>query len=525
MATPAYKFVEKRSSFGWSNNQLIEAATQNSNRKQVPSLDYDTQRNVSALGRRTLMSIGRKLYSDSGAIRGAIDEVARLSVGTFIPQFCGTDGEWGNQAEAWLKENDKWIDIRGMPYSFGTFKLNMVKATLRDGELSCLLTERYGLPKIQAIPAHRIASQLGVDGPVKYAYTKVLDDGTALDADGNILGNISWEGLMCCDGVIVDAYATPVAYRIISDTYGTNISYRDVSANDLVTGFLPDYPDQLRGISALAVCAFDCLDFKDSRRNEMFAQLVNSTFAMQILNETGEVDSAKSALFDPGTAATSNGFAQSLPGELVTPGTIAYFKAGTGQRIEQIKNERPSVNVMNFQADLMRTAMHGIGWSTDFSIDPTKAGGAQMRIVIEKINARIREIQDYLVAPVVRRIDGWRISKAIQAGYLPPNKEWWKWEYQGPAEVTADAKYDSDIDLQENRAGFTPLKRIAARRGEYWEEVQDQVIAEEKRLQERCKAEGVDPNRVKLLTPNGNATIDPGSNATDSQPSTNQEQP
>jgi hypothetical protein len=102
---------------------------------------------------------------------------------------------------------------------------------------------------------------------------------------------------------------------------------------------------------------------------------------------------------------------------------------------------------------------------------------------------------------------GFRLSVAIQLGLLEPDVDWWKFDYQGPAKFTADAKNESDMAINEHRSGHRTMKRICADNAEYWQDNQDQLIAEEVRLQAKCKAAGVDPDRIRLLTANGNSSV------------------
>jgi capsid protein len=53
-----------------------------------------------------------------------------------------------------------------------------------------------------------------------------------------------------------------------------------------------------------------------------------------------------------------------------------------------------------------------------------------------------------------------------EQGVLPWNDDWYKWEYQGPALLTADAKYNSDVDAQEIRIGVKTRSKSVAERGE-----------------------------------------------------------
>jgi capsid protein len=517
LSVPAYKITDRRSSYGYTNNLLIKAATNTDQRPSIPFVDYDQTRNVSTLGRRILLSTGRMLFENFGVVKGAVQEAARHSVGTFIPQFFGQNEAWGRMAQEWLDENDKWIDLKGWPYTYDNFKRQLVISVIRDGELGTILTQdAQGNPKIQVMGSHRIGSRIN-EYVVIYPKGNVLKDGSVIaPGDGRVMGNIAWDGMAIIDGVIVDDFGTPQAYRITGDIPSNYSQWRDISTNDFVISFLPDYPESVRGFSMLGVAAFDMLDVSESSKRELFAQLINASQSLQIYNETGDVDLAKSIITDSTTTPdTVTGAATGLPKELVQPGQINYFKAGSGQKLESFSNERPSVNVMNFQAETLRRALSGFGWSTDFSLDPSKVGGAQMRIVIEKINARILEFQNLLVGPTCARVDAWRCAKAIKAGRLPFDPEWYKWGYQGPPELTADEKYSSDVAIQEFRGGPLTMKKWAGRNGDQWKDAIRQKVAERKFLEDECKKQGVLPDDVLLMTPNGTsaADMDPGTSA------------
>lgn len=477
MATAPYKIVDRRSSQGYSNNNLFEAAARTSDRKFVRQADTDFHRNISNFGRRTLMTLGRHLFVSSSPVRGAITEMATYAAGQFIPQYTGRNPAWGRLAEQWMAEHDKICDVRGAPFSMETWKRSLIVATLRDGDKGTLLTQSAdGYPMIQSIAGHRIGSKSG------HAFV-----------DGG-----EYDGARMVDGVIINDYGRPLAYRIYGDT---DEEFQDVSVNDMFISFLPDWDDQARGISTLATSAFDWQDIAEARRLELLSQKLNASIGMIEKNETGEADE-NGGLTIPAADGTEPAGVRL---EKASGGLeVRYFKANAGQGLEAVVSDKPTMNQREFTDSIIRAALNGIGWSSDFSLDPSKVGGASMRVVVAKINATIRNLQRFILLPACRRVDGWRISKAIKLGLLPKDPDWFSWKYQGPAKITADEKYQSSVSIEEMRAGLTSLKTEAEKRGEYWEDVQDDAIEVEKRLQSRCKEEGVDPNRIVLLTPNGN---------------------
>lgn len=455
MAEKPYKFIDRRGQnafVGSGNNQLVKAAVQTQDRRAVPFLDYDIHRNISRIGHRQLRSVGRFIFSNFGPVRGALLEQAEFSVSKWTPKFLGEDKKWGKKASAMLLEHDKIMDLRGWPHDGSTFRKNIIVGCRRDGDHAVLLTENSdGYPFVQVIPVHRLGSRTA-------EYT-VEDTASPYD------------GLAIINGVIVNDYGTPVAYRIYGD-YPYSAEYTDVPAASLILSFFPDWSDQVRGLTGIGLNGFDWSDISERREFELLAQKAGAALALIETNERGAPPPGASFISSPSTAPTS-----ATPTGLITEsyegGMIKYFKSGSGGKIEGFKNERPSADQQAFEESIMRGAFAGMEWPIDFSLDPTKCGGAQMRVVIEKVVATIGKNQD-LVSKVMRRVDGYRLSKFIKLGLLEPNPDWFRWAYQGPGNPTADAKYDSDIALQEIRAGISTRQKACAERGEDYEEVDDQ---------------------------------------------------
>lgn len=457
MAEKPYRFVERRRIFGGVQSYgFTTAAVPSEARKQQPPFDKDAPALLTSLDRTRVLTVGRWLFQNCSPVRGALNEIASLATATVIPQFDGADKAWGEAAESYLYESGRFLDVRGWPFDTDTFNRLLVLAVRRDGDQYVLLTEdESGEPKVQVIPAHRIGCRGAVDvltGPFK--------------------------GRAIRDGVILDDYGRAIGYRVLGES---SEEYRDFSSNDLFPAFDPDFADQVRGFSALGASVIDWQDLSDTRRFELWAQKKFASTAILETNEAGAPDMGEATIITEGTEAadTTDGISvKPVYGEEMRGGETRYFRSGTGSKWDIPVADRPSANQQAFAADTVRQALHGIGWSYDFSLDPTKAGGAQMRIVIDKANRQLAYIRERILAPVRRRIDGWRIAKAIKNGRLAPNAEWWKWEYQFAAELTADAKYASDVAVQEFKSGFTTKRDICAKRGAYYEDVMNQRARE-----------------------------------------------
>jgi hypothetical protein len=402
-------------------------------------------------------------------------EQANLAVSSFIAQHTGSNKDWGLMAESALSDWHKIMDIAGWPYDYDSYLQSLVLAPIIEGETFTLLTETpEEYPLIQTIPVHRVGSRLSaaITATVRFEGTSMWIDGILVDDNRPYpaAGVIEFEARLI-DGVIVDDYSRAIAYRVYEDNFASG-TYVDIPSRNFFPAFVPIATGQVRGFSMLASSAFDFEDMHEWKRFEMLAQKTLSTRTLIETNETGDEDSAKSIIK---TAATfdADGNKTDLDVQKLFGGTIQYLKAKTGSKLEAFGYDRPGPNSREFLNTTLRDAFRGTEWDMFFSLDPSKIGGASMRVVVEKINAVLNK-RRRLVAKCCRRVDGYAIAKFMKLGVLPWNDEWHKWEYQGPGEVTADKKYDSDVDIQEIGQGIGTRKRACAVRGLYLEEVDKQ---------------------------------------------------
>lgn len=432
---------------------------------------------------RTMTAFARALYSTLGEVRGPILEKANLSVGDgWIPQFTGTDTAWGRKAEVWLWEWMKIADVRGSPYDFHT-DLRLASVALdRDGDIGVLLTENAdGYPLIKLFAGHRIGSR--TDGKVEAG---------------------PYAGLQIFNGVIFNAEGRTVAYRLLGDSEGDD---RDVSARDLCLTFDPDWCDQARGISALYHAITALQDRQDIDDYTLQGIKAAATRALVEENESGESDSGSGR-----TNLTAD--ASGLQVQDLLGGTIQYFKAGTGSKLSVVDDKRPSTENQAFKESLLRAAYQGLEWPYEFTRDAKEIGGANVRVVVSKINRTVKKRQAIL-RKLATRIAGYALSKGIKNKALPPSKEWWMWDWQMPAALTADAGRDSQAARENYKMGMGTLRDYFGSQGQWWEEQLDQRIAEAKAIKEKCAAAGVDVRAVQLLTPNEVAKGDTPDGAVD----------
>ena len=431
----------------------------NRHRRPLRYLNKDTRQLIPTGTHQQLVSAGRWLFGNFAPVRGALLEQCTYSVQPFVPQYVGKDLEWGAQAEAWLKEFHGILDIQGK-CDFEEFLYLALLSIKRDGDVGVLLTKTgSGYPAVQLIPAHRIASR--TQGPNEF------------------------------NGVITNKQGRPVSYMIDGE--------RKVSARDMALCFFPEWADQGRGVSPLSAVTGDLQDVKELREYELSAQKAASSIALVEHNEDGYADDSEAFIeqtIDSGSLSTT---LESLEG-----GAIRYFRAGSGSKIEVVDRNRPSANAQEFENTILRSAFQAIEWPYDLSLDPTKIGGAVVRLVTAKAQRTVEKNQR-LVRKIARRIDGYALSKAMKAGLLPRPQggDWYSWHYQGPRKISVDGGRDAGAAREDYKMGLTTLQELYAERGLHWEDEVEKRISEQRFVLDLADKYGIDPNRVQLLTPNG----------------------
>ena len=166
----AYRIIDRRGSSNgrqslpvFQTNNLYPAATPNSDRRSVPSLDYDGYNLVTPQGRRNLMTSGRRLMASNSVVRAAVNDMVRLSASNYQMHFHTSDNEWNNAAEELLRRHDLICDSRGQGYSMRTITEFLVKGPTVDGDIGVL---KYftptGYPMFQVVPSHRLTSPAGL---------------------------------------------------------------------------------------------------------------------------------------------------------------------------------------------------------------------------------------------------------------------------------------------------------------------------------------------------------------------------
>lgn len=430
----------------WSGlSWLVDAANwQQRYRRPFEPLTVNTiSKEVDQYDLAMLVSDSRKLYCNLGPVTGAIDDKATYSIGrAWNAKFTGNDKEWGKLAEEWV--NEMWYpmaDARGPMFDFKTDLFLQSVSVDRDGEVYIHLTESPdGWPQIQLLPATMIGNRDKADGIV---------------AEG------PYRGMKQIQGVVTNDVGQAVAYHVMGET-AEGDEY--ISARDLIQVFDPRWVDQVRGFPAFMHALMDLKDLRQIQGYEKIAAELMSSIGLMEWNETGAPDMSPDAILKGTSFVGSNPVPAVTIEQIAGGGNVKYFRGNSGSKIEQLKNERPSVQLDAFMDRLIRNACVGAGWPYELTWNSAQLGGANVRLLLAKAMRAVEDRQD-LLRPVAKRCVGYAVAKAIKNGQLPGSSEWYKWRFTMPARMTADYGREAAADLNDLNAGIKSLSDILGEEG------------------------------------------------------------
>ena len=430
---------------------------------------------------KRIVSASNQLYWNFGVVAGAIEDKSMLAVGRqWLPVFQGEDREWGKLASQWLIEQ-----FYAVAYNDGSdfqSKLYLDSVAVdRDGDVATLYTEsKDGYPQFQQIPWHAIGSRDQreeiVEGPYK--------------------------GLKEYNGVLLNAQGRPVAFRILGATKEED---RIVSAYSMDFLYEPKVPDQVRGFPCFTSALLDLRDLTTVQGYVRQAAMLASSIGLIEHNEVGMADPNDPAyqLMNTETPVDQ----QNLIGEELYGGTVRYFRAGSGAKLEQLKSDVPSDATDRLMERLIRNALIGAGMPPEYYWKP-EGTGANVRMIVSKVNRTINDRQDLLRAVAKRRV-GYAVSKAIKLGLLPKYKGKdlggsLKWSFTLPPVLTVDAGYASQDTREAYKLGLKNLTEILGEQGKTLEQHIEERANEEMAIRMAMEKYDLPQSSFRMLTSNGN---------------------
>ena len=430
----------------------------------------DFRMEMTGATRREMVRLSRWLEKNNGLYKQMIKDTAIYSIGEGIGLQClGGDFDWQNLVEAEWEQECIRPEISGR-FSMLECLYIICEALDRDGEIFVIKTkDKKGNPKFQIIEAHRVETP----------------------PDAMSLPDIF-------DGIRFDKYGKPTFYYVKQG----DGKYEPIRAASMIHIFDAEYASQSRAFPPHQHAINHMRDEMDLLAMEKVAVKDNSRTSRILKVEDPKMDAGDLGLGQPlgeGNSATQNTDPDAL--NRVLGGVTAVL--GNNESLVSYQSARPSAAFSGFIDHLRRDSVMG-GLPYEFVADPTRAGGASVRLVVAKAGRFFthrqtvitsRFLQDYFQFWLGVRID---TKKDI-----PAARNWWKTEWVCCKSVTVDAGREGANERADLDMGRIPPSDDFQTRGYGFEKTIRKSARDFAFIQRVSKETGVPEDKLWRKSPSG----------------------
>lgn len=431
-----------------------------------PSLD--ARQELPPASREALIRKARWLVNNFGLANGAIDSIARHSVGTgIIPQARSSNQDWNKQVEQMFEDTagtTAFAFDASAQFNFYEAQNLIVKSIARDGDFFAqFLKADSGRAMVRFMGAESI--------------------GNGMDAGSDLL-----------DGVRLDDMGRPRAYRVLTDVGGQK--WKDVSADNILHFRKQQRLGWVRGVTWLHHAV---LHMHDMAEIEAYTKQ-----SFKLAAQVGLVITSENAgNFGLGTGirkSTATG-AGTTDGKNVTTTDQLYAGAGQlqlkpGEKIETIKSQHPGESFKPLMDHLKNNIAVGLGLSASILWGDDGGTGPEVRKDLQQASVLFSEIQELLINQFCRKFWTYWVWHEIEAGRIPYVEDWYRVEWQTPKNITIDVGREGAMYMNLVQQGLMSTKRYFGMLGLDEQQEEDDMIAAAIRRKEKCAALGLDPVEV-----------------------------
>lgn len=378
------------------------------------------------------------------------------------------NAEWNRQAKEVVARALERPEITGR-FNNLQFQRLAGKGQLVDGEVFFVRTTHSdGSPCLQAIEAHRVQQ------PPISAQDKTWVQGIRFDAQGR-----------------------PVQVAIVQDD--GSFAYKAYS--EIIHLYELDRFTGVRGMSKLQVASNLLRDRAEILAAEKLAVKEFSRRTFVLTSEAGEFGPGDAGIFGsspvrPGPAGTARTSAQDVAQAF---GGLA-LAVKQGEKLEAFEHNRPSLNVLGMLDGLDRDIANALGISSDFLLNPTKIGGAVVRMELAKAERQFSAFQNTLIDGLLRPFVQYILSDAIAKGQLAADPDWYRMTFQTPRRLSVDVGRDTLALIRGLEAGATNLRDILEEAGKEYESEIIARLDDKVWAMEQAKARGLTYDDVSLTS-------------------------
>ena len=418
--------------------------------------------------RLEMLRKSRYLEKNSGFYREFIHSMCGYAVSNGIGTQVNTDDEEHNEeAEEYIKEWSYRCEVTGR-FCFEEVQSIVCKAMDRDGEIFIIFTrDDEGRACIQLIESHRV---------------------------GNATANV--DGLV--DGILYDPVGRVISYRVIED----DGSFRDIPAQSCIHVFDPEQISQTRGYPTMQHAI-----------NHIYDEMELIAMEKQAIKDQSDI----TRVFVKANPSEDAGDYPDLGEANYEDANVTEFKRNfggksmvvdQGEKLEHLESKRPNSTFTGFLEHLRRDSSQG-AMPYEFIADPSKIGGASVRLVVAKADRIFQHRQNILINRFIRPVMTYIIADAINRGELEEVDDWNAFTFTTPCRVTVDAGRQSDQERSDIEFGLGTLGDSYAARGMDVREELKRKAKEMKMINEIATEYGIDPTSIYKLAAGLKATLAP----------------
>lgn len=368
----------------------------------------------------------RYVARNSGFHREAVQLMSSLSVdGGIWPQSMAEDPEAAREIEQYFRQ---WANRPELSNRFDFLAVQhlVCRAIDTDGEIFAVKTfDKFDVPKLQLFESHQFSG--------------------ITDRKRNI-----W------DGIEYDSVGRPRYYhRSIPDSKET----RRIPAASVLHVFEPESVTAARGIPTMQAGVNGLQDHLELLGFETHAVKQAAELGVVVKsNRAGALEDGDFGMDAEGSApATSEAeIASALGGRAI--------RIDETEEVQSFASQRPNSMFDGFLR-MLETEAAGGHLPHEILRDPSKVGGASVRMIAAKAERRTRYRQQILINRFLMPTFSYVIGRAIDRGELAPSKGWSKVHWQTPRKITVDAGREGQQARLDVESGLSTLSEYMGERG------------------------------------------------------------
>ena len=408
----------------------------------------DQRRDLTPQKRSEMLKKLRWGERNSGMVRQIVGDLVLYTVGDgFRAQAHTADPAWNATAEEYFKTWGRKCDITGR-FSFDDVLRIAERRWVLDGDFFLAKVRNgTGAAKLQGIEAHRV-------GDPETGVPERMHDGILFGAFGEIVG-----------------------YNV----YRSDSTSRVILANSMMQVYDPEFISGARGLPLLQHSLNDIQDEMEILALEKSAVKDAGEITRVLKRGGGE--------FGPDLASELASNPQA--GDALGVGLGGKFIAlEPGEDLVSFQSNRPSPTFNGFLEAIQRDIARGI-LPYEFTNDPSKIGGAVVRLVVAKMDRVASRHQQILIDQICLPTWGYVIGDAIAKGELPAIDGWEKVSWTTPKRVTVDAGREAANDRADIEMGLMSMSELYSQRGMDFREEMEKRAADMAFIRDLASRNGI----------------------------------